>query len=410
MSYNDLYDFDNFKDDINEPRKPRNNYRPSPRRRRNRRRLRNRVIIVTAFLVIFALIIVFISSVFSCICSPGVSSSQLDTATKGDKEVKKVSKADSISFREPNIATNDEAEPGVIDADGELYIWNQTAFELFYGSESRAKSYAKTINNAKKSLGDKIKVYTMVFPNHTEMGLPAEYKNTENGAKTVSQADYIKKIYVNLDDSVSYINAYNELSEHCNEYIYFDSDHHWTALGAYYAYKSFADVTKQKAVKLSSLEEKAIEGFTGSFSTMSQYTLNTDTVKYWTFPYSIVDEVTTENGETESNPTLYYENVGPGTETYGVFLFGDNPLEVITSSCPKAQNKSIAIIHESYGNALVPYFTYNYKKVYSIDFRTWQGDLKSFCEENKIDEVLFANGVMSSATAFQVKAMQNIIQ
>ena len=40
---------------------------------------------------------------------------------------------------------------------------------------------------------------------------------------------------------VTPINAYNYLSEHCNEYIYFKSDHHWTGLGSYYAYSAFAD-------------------------------------------------------------------------------------------------------------------------------------------------------------------------
>ncbi|MEE3333750.1 MAG: DHHW family protein [Ruminococcus sp.] len=398
MSYNDY--------NRNNRRRPQNR-RPSSSG--ISRRTRNRVIIVTAGLLIFALIIVFISSVFSCICAPKVSTTQLDTATKGTeaKETDKTKKKE-ISFREPEIDYDEDSEPGVVS--GELYIWNKKAFEPFYGGETAAKTYAKMVNSAKKTLGSKIKVYTMVFPNHIEMGLPSEYKNVEDGMKTDSQADYIKHVYSNLDEEVGYINAYNELSKHCNEYIYFNSDHHWTGLGAFYAYKAFAKETKQTPVKLAQLEDNTIEGFTGSLSKLTEYELAEDAVTYWDFPYEVTDEVTTEEGETETYDTCFYKNSQPGDSTYGVFLYGDNPIEKITSESPKAKNKKIAIIHESYGNALVPYFTYNYKTIYSIDFRSWKGNLKSFCKENKIDEVLFANGTLSSATALQVKSMQGIIK
>ena len=92
-----------------------------------------------------------------------------------------------------------------------------------------------------------------------------------------------------------------------------------------------------------------------------------------------------------------------------MFLFGDNPLEVITSESDTASKEKIAIIHESYGNALIPYFTANYSEVHSIDFRSFTGDLKSYCEENGIKNVMFANGVMSSATETQLESMRGLI-
>ena len=71
--------------------------------------------------------------------------------------------------------------------------------------------------------------------------------------------------------------------------------------------------------------------------------------------------------------------------------------------------KKIVVVKESYGNAFVPYFTNNYEEVYSIDFRSWDGKLKDFCKKNKIDNVLFANGVMSSATEDSLKAIKSTI-
>ena len=141
---------------------------------------------------------------------------------------------------------------------------------------------------------------------------------------------------------------------------------------------------------------------------MTSMSLNVDTVHYWDFPYKISDTITYESGETEKFDSCYYKAETSGSTSYGVFLYGDNPIEVIKSNSTQAKKK-IAIIHESYGNALVPYFTYNYKEVYSIDFRTWKGSLKQLCKEKGIDDVLFANGVMSSATPVQVNSIKGII-
>ena len=43
-----------------------------------------------------------------------------------------------------------------------------------------------------------------------------------------------------MSKDVIKINAYDEIAAHKGEYMYFRTDHHWTGLGAYYAYKAFA--------------------------------------------------------------------------------------------------------------------------------------------------------------------------
>ena len=84
-------------------------------------------------------------------------------------------------------------------------------------------------------------------------------------------------------------------------------------------------------------------------------------------------------------------------------------LEVIKSQSPSASKEKVAIIHESYGNAFVPYLTYNFSEVYSIDFRSWNGSLKTFCQQKGITNVIFLNGVMSSATQVQLDSIENIL-
>ena len=384
--------------------------RQSRSKRRNSKRLRNRIIIITALLVVLALIITLISSMFNCVCGKSVPSGSIEeTETSStvptqspEKDKTDINESNTLSFKAPNI-DDDKKSKG--DNDGGLFVWNDMAFELFYGDESMAQRYAEHLNSAKEKLGDDINVYSMIVPNHIEMGLPSRLKNVDGGATTLSQADFMRAAYEAFD-GVKYINPYNELSAHCNEYTYFGSDHHWTALGAYYAYTAFASQTKQKAISLDKCDKKMVDGFTGSFMKLTKQKISADTVYYWDFPYDITSDINGQSVQTGEYDGVYYPYATGGENTYGLFLYGDNPLEVITSESSAAGKEKILVIHESYGNAFVPYLTYNYSEIHSIDFRSFRDvssvDLKTYCQKNKIKNVLFVNGVMSAATADQL--------
>ena len=86
---------------------------------------------------------------------------------------------------------------------------------------------------------------------------------------------------------------------------------------------------------------------------------------------------------------------------------GDNPLTVLKSSSEKGTGKKIAVVKESYGNAFAPYLTYNYEEVHVVDFRHFGQNLKSYCQLNEIDEILFINGVMSANTQIQLDSMSS---
>ena len=113
------------------------------------------------------------------------------------------------------------------------------------------------------------------------------------------------------------------------------------------------------------------------------------------------------NGRTKDSP--YYEAAEGGSNTYGVFIMGDNALTVLKSASENAAaGKKIAVVKESYGNAFVPYLTNNYEEVHVIDFRYFKQNLVDYCKTNGIDEVLFVNGVMSANTQVQLDSMSGL--
>lgn len=292
----------------------------------------------------------------------------------------------------------DSGEDGVVESSGYL-VWNRMAFMPFFADEDTALRYADSMNTAAEALGADIQVYSMIIPLHAEFGLPERLKTGESEFENTPAAPYLKTAYTAMDPAVTPVNPYNMLSAHCNEYIYFSSDHHWTGLGAYYAYTAFAQTAGLPVLDLNDCEECVIEDFTGSFMKTVSSDLETDAVHYWKFPYEVTDTITDENGGVNDYDTCYFDDIfGSGDGSYLVFIMGDQPLEVIKSSGDLTNNEKIAVIHESYGNAFIPYLTYDYSEVYSIDYRYWKGDLSDFCEENGITNVLYLNNVLSSAT------------
>lgn len=383
----------------------RNNVHRKPNRRRISRRLRNRIIIVSVGILILVLIIAVISSMFrACTGSnkkDDVSSETVPPTQAQTQPATQSASAAALNFVTPNI--QDDNSAGYMGTNA--YIWNGAAYELFGGDEFRAELYAESINSYQQKLSG-IKVYNMVVPNHTEMGLPQRLKSSD--APSDSQAENIKQIYSKLNSSVTPINAYNKLAEHCSEYIYYNSDHHWTGLGAYYAYTAFAEATNQNVLDLTACTENKIEGFTGSFANTNDG-LTTDTVSYWTFPYNVTMDITDSNGTTSNYDSPYYQYAEAGSNTYGVFIMGDNPLTVLHSDSENGTGKKIAVIKESYGNAFSPYLTNNYSEVHIIDFRYFNQNLADYCKQNGITEVLYLNGIMSANTQVQLDSMDGLL-
>ncbi len=424
----DYFDLDNFDDsyDSREYRRRTNrgngsyNRRPSgsynrrrPAKRRNKRRMRNRIIIISAAVLIVAVFIFVISSVIKgCSDKAQEALATVSTSTVSKNPSPAAASASNKNAASGELAADYFVTPKIKDdnTNGEMvyniYVWHNTGFELFSSDDARAQKYAQTINGFADSFGSTVKIYDMIVPNHTEMGLPQRIK--DSSAPSTSQADNIKSAYAALSDKVIPVNCYNKLAEHNSEYIYFKSDHHWSGLGAYYAYTAFAETNKLPVLPLADCTEHKIEGFTGSFANTVS-TLDSDTLSYWEFPYSVSMDIYNDDGTSTTYDSPYYQYAEPGSNTYGVFILGDNGLTVLKSSSEKAESgKKIAVVKESYGNAFVPYLTYNYDEVHVVDFRYYNGNLATYCQENNIDEVLFLNGIMSANTQIQLDSMSSL--
>lgn len=285
---------------------------------------------------------------------------------------------------------------------GALFIVGDTALEIFYGNSSITKDYANIINTISLALDSDINIYNMIVPTNFEFGLPKKYRS-EVGTL---QKPFIDEIYSSLDSSVTTIDAYSKIRDayRNGEYLYFRTDHHWTALGAYRAYEAFAEKACFEPTPLSDFESRKVEEFLGTFYTSSfdkNLKENPDFVDFYapTNEYSVLNY--RENGTDTYKGTLVYNKVSDITHGYLVFMGGDIPLSVVETDA--GTGRSIIIFKESYGNAFVPFLTRNFDKIYIADIRTFPFNAIDYITENNITDVLFLNNIMTCCSPPRIK-------
>ena len=73
-----------------------------------------------------------------------------------------------------------------------------------------------------------------------------------------------------------------------------------------------------------------------------------------------------------------------------------------------ADVKKIAT-RDSYGNALPGYLFHSFEEIHVVDFRYFTRNIKSYVEDNRITDVLFANNMMHACLKSTHSAYQGLL-
>jgi len=207
-----------------------------------------------------------------------------------------------------------------------------------------------------------------------------------------SEMDAIDYVYEKLGEGITSVDAYTPLSEHRDEYVYFRTDHHWTALGAYYAYTGFEQASGLEHISLSDYQSEKIEPYLGAAyrSTNSIALKNHPDSFIFYQPYLSSEYYVYYEGSVKLN-VLDMAHAANNNK-YGIFLSGDRPLGKIIT--PIKNGKKILIVKDSFANALVPFLIPHYEEIYILDPRQYQKNIYKLIDENGIQEVMFLNNAM----------------
>ena len=310
-----------------------------------------------------------------------------ETDAEGNLQIKKADKAENVAGEQI----------------GSLYLNGDSAYELFYFSEKAVRAHASLLNTV-QAMFPKVKLSAMIVPN--SFGVILEPKVQEKLASSgMDQA--IAYSYSLMDKRVNTVNVFDALSAHKKEYIYFRTDHHWTQLGAYYAYQEYCKSMGYSTKPLSDYQKLDFPEFYGTF----YFFMNR--------PESLKghpDQVTAYQGS--MNTMQYTDSKGnlqegklindasqmlPGNK-YNCFMLGDHGyVEIHNEGAPR--KKSILVLKDSYGNAFVPLLAQDYRDVYVVDYRHYQGNASSLIQEKGIEEILFLNNIMGIGESLSQKML-----
>ena len=313
--------------------------------------------------------------------------SNFETDAEGNLQIKKADKAENVAGEQI----------------GSLYLNGDSAYELYYFSEKAVRAHASLLNTV-QAMFPKVKLSAMIVPN--SFGVILDPKVQEKLASSgMDQA--IAYSYSLMDKRVNTVNVFDALSAHKKEYIYFRTDHHWTQLGAYYGYQEYCKSMGYSTRPLSDYQKLDFPEFYGTF----YFFMNR--------PESLKghpDQVTAYQGS--MNSMQYTDSKGnlqegklindasqmlPGNK-YNCFMLGDHGyVEIHNEGAPR--KKSILVLKDSYGNAFVPLLAQDYRDVYVVDYRHYQGNASSLIREKGIEEILFLNNIMGIGESLSQKML-----
>lgn len=284
-----------------------------------------------------------------------------------------------------------------------VFVFKNRAFEMFGGGPAMGKSYANVINSYNKALPG-VQIYNLIIPVALEFEITEKYAKLQKPNRPA-----IENIYNSLDSNIKKVWAIDEIRKHRSEYIYFNTDHHWTSLGAYYAYRAFCETAGFAPVSLDTIPFKTKPSFLGSLYRLTRdagLKENPDSVRYYLFPDSLRFYIGSSNSITYWAKSRMYGEGASGANSYSVFLQGDLP--IVKMETQHLNGRKIAIVKESYGNAFAPYLINNYEKVVVVDQRYYTGDFMAMLKKEGINELLFINNIFAAHTPFHIDKIKGL--
>ena len=267
-----------------------------------------------------------------------------------------------------------------------MFIYGDAVYMQAGYIPSSIQSFMETAKKFENAFGYNVRVSVLAIPTSSMV-----FEGTPLDSAIRNQEVIFNTLPSLASPSINVVNTHAKMKEHKDEYMYFKTDHHWTNLGAYYAYTAFAESVGFTPTPLSSFEHIIInKEYHGSYY---GYTKD-ERVKYFSDEIHVYIPTKPHTMQiTTADSTRKYDcSIIRNRTTYLAFIGGDNAFtEINVPSNP--QDRSILVFKDSFGDAFVPYLCEHYGNIYVVDPRYFKGDLGTTMADKKITDVLFVNSL-----------------
>ena len=216
---------------------------------------------------------------------------------------------------------------------------------------------------------------------------------------------------------VNFVNVYNIFMLHRSEYLYLHTDHHWNALGAYYAYADFVSSIGMTPTPVSGFDKYVMrENYVGSIYNYNKDSSSAqilksypDTLEALVSRKECTMKITRTDGKTTTYKMAIFNLSNPQSGGIASFTGGDNPFTVINVP-ENPQDLSILILKDSYADQFVPYLLEHYGYIYVVDPR--YNATKSLYTQMKdigLDDILFLNNLQVANSEYWAKSYLRLV-
>lgn len=208
-------------------------------------------------------------------------------------------------------------------------------------------------------------------------------------AKPEGQTQMFSMVRKDLGDSVEWIDVSTELNKHKTEKIYYKTDHHWTTLGAFYAFQAAAPSLGIEGDLSGKYVSYAVsDSFNGMLASKSGVNLGEkEQIDIYVPTEEDTDLIVDYVDEGKRSTSLYDSSKLKEKDQYTVFLGGNSSLlDIRTVS---TSTKRLLLVKDSFANSFIPFLTPYYREIVVVDPRYYSGTINDLMDSYRISEVLF---------------------
>lgn len=305
----------------------------------------------------------------------------------------------------PATVATTQAKP--LNVVGGVLLHEGQALFMFQGTDRGAQGYANAVNTWVELVANKRPGMTstvVVTPTSSHFYLPPDART-----RTTSEPKNLAAMRAALLPEVRFADVVSEMQDHQDKALFFKSDHHWTGLGAYYAYRAWAQASGVTPLELSAFSKRSVPGIAGSFWSLTQAPelKHADKESYYYVPTTVTFDGTQYTGPQQKSPVAqpFFAEKSRG---YIVFLGGDIPLLVSNTSA--GTGRTALIVKNSYGNAFAPYLLPHFDRVVVLDYRYVSRNIQDIVETFGVTDLIFVNATITANSRAHQERMRQVAQ
>lgn len=308
----------------------------------------------------------------------------------------------NISVYSPKVNEKDSEQDDADFFNGGLFLYGDAVYVQGFYSQTNI-GYMSQCADYYSKLFPETRISVLSSPVSSML-----IDNTKITEKISNQKQILTDMGRQFSDNINYINIYDSLYAHKDEYLFFKSDHHWTARGAYYAYCEFAESVGLTPATLDNFDYEIIsENYHGSMYSFTQderVLAFSDTIETFSPRQTLTMTVTDSQGTVNKFDSVIIKNY----KNYISFIAGDNAYTVINVP-ENPQDKSILVFKDSYGNAFVPFLTQHYGNIIVVDPRYCSSNVYDMFKDYGLTDILFMNNIQCTNSYSWVKMYFNAV-